>query len=811
MKPSNRKVLAYAAAPVLVAIALAFRLLALGTFDGPEMEAVLLAVALAGFLGGLGPAFLATATGIAAEVALLWWSSGSALLATARDRLELLVFAVSGVLVGLTFEYLLRSRDRERRTREEAVDARRRESETRRTLEMITRCNEVILRAGTEEELYEGICDVVVRVGGYRMCWAGVAENDARRTVRPVARAGHDDGYVAQADVVWDDAPRGRGPIGAALREGHLVVGQVFDTDPSLAPWREEARRRGYASVTAVPVMHGGERLGVLAVYSELPMRFSDEELRFLQVLASDVGFGVGALRQRTAQVRQGIELLVKEGALKASETKFRTYVEAAPVGIFVTDRAGRYLDGNPAALEILGVDAGTLRKLAIADVTEPEDLPRAAAEFQRLLAAGRLDSEYRLRRADGRSVPITLRAVKLDDDHFMAFCQDDTARRAAERARAERDSLLTTVVAAAIDGIWLVDGEGRILEVNDAYCAMSGYSRAELLRMRIPDVEAVEEPEVIAARIAMVRERGFDRFETRHRRKDGSTVELAASGRLLDPASGRMVCFFLDVTERNRAARELREIQAKLARTARLAAMGTLVTGVAHEINNPLTGLTANVGGALEEVTALRDAFARGEPPALAVVAGRTVEVAEMLSDAASGAERIASIVKDLSLFGLPDQKRTVTRLADVVSWALGWLPSWVGEAAEVTAELGEAPAVLASASQMGQVVVNLVTNAALAIPDGRRGHVRVRLGVGAPGTVRLEVIDDGHGIAPGNLDRIFDPFFTTRPKGKGTGLGLSICSAIVGAHGGTIAVASTPGVGTTFRIELPVSGAEA
>jgi len=177
------------------------------------------------------------------------------------------------------------------------------------------------------------------------------------------------------------------------------------------------------------------------------------------------------------------------------------------------------------------------------------------------------------------------------------------------------------------------------------------------------------------------------------------------------------------------------------------------------------------------------------------------------MLGDVTASARRIAGIVKDLAVFGRPDPDRRPTRLDETIQKSLGWLPPFVAERAVVRVEVEEVPEAMASESQIAQVLVNLVDNAALAIPDGRRGEVLIRLGRGLPGMVRLEVSDDGRGIAPELMERILEPFFTTRPQGKGTGLGLSICNAIVTAHGGTLTVKSEVGKGSTFRVELPVA----
>ena len=249
----------------------------------------------------------------------------------------------------------------------------------------------------------------------------------------------------------------------------------------------------------------------------------------------------------------------------------------------------------------------------------------------------------------------------------------------------------------------------------------------------------------------------------------------------------------------------EQRLLRAQLAVSSRLASLGTLVAGVAHEVNNPLAGVMASVTYAIEDQQGLA-ARIRGDEPldrdALALAADAVVEV---LLDAKTGCGRIAQIVSDLSLFGRPNPLRTRVRLGDVATASMRWLPSSVGRAATIRVDDLGAPDVHASAGQLEQVVVNLVTNAAFAIPPGRRGEISIRIFTAASGRAVLEVEDNGTGVDPVTIERIFDPFFTTREVGQGTGLGLPICHAIVSAHGGALTAESVVGEGSTFRVELP------
>ncbi|MGA8890854.1 MAG: PAS domain S-box protein [Anaeromyxobacteraceae bacterium] len=649
-------------------------------------------------------------------------------------------------------------------------------------------------------------------------------------------------------------------------------------------------------------------------------------------VLFLAVGAFVSALADRHRKARDRVAELERETLVRAVEVRARGYVDGAPVAIFVVDGGGRFVDFNPAALDMLCVDAATLLQMSIADITPPAGQERAIAEFHALLETGRLEQEYTLVRRDGRRIEVLLRAVRVAEDRFVAFCQDFTERRQAEERVEANERYLRTTLETALDSFWTIDREGRIVDVNAAACEMLGYSREELLRMRVSDVEALEAPAETAARLDRIRTSGFDRFHTRHRTRDGRLIDVSASVRLIDARGGVMVCFFqdvttglraeaalresearfaaafqgstvamaigaadtgryvelnpafeevtgftreealghtplelqlyvdpsdrerllaalrtsdrppaeevryrnrsgrmgtclvsmrrislhgephllssiVDVTDRTRAEEERAALQVKLAAASRMAALGTLVSGVAHEVNNPLAIVTASQGSALEEIRALQEAARRGASPDAVTLERIADELLEMLVDASTGAERIARIVKDLTIFGRPDPRRTRVRVADVVEGALKWLPSSVTARAEMVMEMGPAPDVLASAGQLEQVVVNLVSNAALAIPDGRRGRIVVRVGGGPGGTATVEVEDDGAGIPSELLERIFEPFFTTRGVGKGTGLGLPISHAIVDAHGGSLDVRSTVGAGSTFRVTLPAA----
>jgi PAS domain S-box-containing protein len=178
-----------------------------------------------------------------------------------------------------------------------------------RALLALTRCNQALTRARDEPTLLQEVCRLVVEVGGYRLCWVGFAQEDEARTVRPVAQAGYEAGYLHTARITWADNERGRGPTGTAIRTRRPAVFQDVAADPDFAPWREEARARGYAAVLGLPLLAEQDALGALTIYAPDPDAFTCEEVDLLRGLADDLAYGLTTLRAR-AEHAQALEAL---------------------------------------------------------------------------------------------------------------------------------------------------------------------------------------------------------------------------------------------------------------------------------------------------------------------------------------------------------------------------------------------------------------------------------------------------------------------------------------------------------------------
>ena len=270
--------------------------------------------------------------------------------------------------------------------------------------------------------------------------------------------------------------------------------------------------------------------------------------------------------------------------------------------------------------------------------------------------------------------------------------------------------------------------------------------------------------------------------------RPDGEVRCVHARGTTTCDAAGvpiRIFGMIQDITERKR-------IEAKLVLGDRMASIGTLAAGVAHEINNPLAYIMSNLDMIVEELLA---------HPQLG-------EVREMATEAREGAERVRRIVRGLRTFSRPDdERRVLLDVRQVLETSINMTFNEIRHRARLVRDFGESLVVEADEARLGPVFINLLVNAAQALPDGQadRNEIRVVTRRVADGRVLVEVHDTGAGIPTDIVGKIFDPFFTTKAIGSGTGLGLSICHGIITDLGGEIVVDSLPGRGCVFRVYLP------
>ncbi|HET9594879.1 MAG TPA: ATP-binding protein [Anaeromyxobacteraceae bacterium] len=375
-------------------------------------------------------------------------------------------------------------------------------------------------------------------------------------------------------------------------------------------------------------------------------------------------------------------------------------------------------------------------------------------------------------------------------------------ARHQAEAATAESERLARAVFERAHDAMVVADGEGCVLDANPAACRLFGLARDAIvgrgLAERLPPARRRE------ARV------GWEKLLAEGE-AEGEAEVLGAGGatRAVEYTSvahivpGRHLSVLRDVTER-------RQLRARLALADKMMSVGTMAAGVAHELNNPLAYVSANLGYLSEALEALRRALPEVDAAREAGGEALVPEMVRAATEGLEGAGRMRLIIRDLLALTRSDGTvRGPVDLGPILESCLHIAWNEIRHRARLERALAPVPFVDGNAARLSQVFLNLLVNAAQAVPEGgpARHVIRVATRLHASGRVAVEVSDTGGGIPPEHLPRIFDPFFTTKPVGSGTGLGLSISHHIVASYGGEIEVETEPGRGTTFRVLLQPS----
>ena len=290
------------------------------------------------------------------------WKPTEAIFET-REQIErrnywaaILALAVGLLVVAIWTATLKRNIAMRQRVEEQL----RRVNRARRAVGM---CGQALVHATDEAALVQQVCGIIVEQAGHRLAWVGYAEQDVAKTVRPVAEAGFNQGYVEMANVTWADSERGHGPTGTCIRTGQTQTVKDIDTDPRKAPWREEARRRGYASSVAIPLRAAGAPLGALSIYSSEVGAFGDEEVSLLTEFAEDLGYGIASLRARAErkQAERQIEHLAYYDSLTQLPNRrlFLDRLQQALAGCARSGRKGALLFVDLDNFKILNETAG--------------------------------------------------------------------------------------------------------------------------------------------------------------------------------------------------------------------------------------------------------------------------------------------------------------------------------------------------------------------------------------------------------------------------------------------------------------------
>ncbi len=476
----------------------------------------------------------------------------------------------------------------------------------------------------------------------------------------------------------------------------------------------------------------------------------------------------------------------------REKEQRFTQLFESLQEGVYICNPEGKLLEVNPALVSILGYESKedllrlTPEQLSVDASGEPA-LGRGGSQSGRTRTR-----EIRLRRKDGGvAVCVDTSTGVLEAGRLIRYqgtLVDVTEKHALEQKLHRQEEFRQHLLESFPDLILVLDLKGRYTFVSARIGELLGYGPDHLLGKNVEDAENTSAELAALYRAVATGKSALTSCEYGSRHRDGSwRTMLGMASPLLD-AEGKPAGVIISV----RDVTMEKKLEQQIIQSERLAAMGQMIGGFAHELNNPLTSILG-MSELLQETETNEGAR-------------------KQLSILHKEARRAAEIVQNLQYFARPPAPgRSQVNLNELVQRTVQ-MQSYPLRKSNITVDfLPEAaiPAVAADPNQLMQVFLNLLLNAEQAIRESReKGTIRVRIGRN-PDSVWIVFQDDGPGIAPENLAHIFDPFFTTKRPGRGTGLGLSICKTVLREHGGNIDVSSAPGGGAVFTITLPVGTA--
>jgi PAS domain S-box-containing protein len=492
-------------------------------------------------------------------------------------------------------------------------------------------------------------------------------------------------------------------------------------------------------------------------------------------------------------------EQIRTEERMRASEDDYRRLFEHVGCGVFISTKEGKFLDVNQALLDMLGYDS----KEEFLKIDIEKDLylnPDDRKRFRQMIERdGRVvDYEVEFKRKDGTPIPILLTGhVRHDRDGniigYEGLNVDLSQRKSMERRLREAHDFLNKLVMSSPNAIIATDMKGDIIIWNRAAEEALGYKAEEVLgKMNISQIY----PEGVAKQVMkMMRAPEYGgagrlmSYPIVYVRRDRKIIDGNLSAAIIYDTRGQEIAtvgIFVDLKERLEMEAKLRNTQAQLLQSEKLAAMGRLTSQIAHELNNPLYGIMNTLELLKTEVSPQ----------------SKRRKILEM---ALSETVRLTDLLRKMLSFSKPDEEEKqpvdVNVILDEILLLVGKQLQENSVKISMSFEKN-LPEVYASRNQLRQVFLNMVSNARDAMPEG--GTLTIRTTANRH-DIRIEVGDTGTGIREEHMGKIFDAFFTTKEGTKGVGLGLSVCYGFIKEHGGDIKVSSRRGEGTVFTIILP------
>ncbi|WP_051283909.1 PAS domain-containing hybrid sensor histidine kinase/response regulator [Desulforegula conservatrix] len=461
---------------------------------------------------------------------------------------------------------------------------------------------------------------------------------------------------------------------------------------------------------------------------------------------------------------------------------------------LWIIDAEGTHLTYiSPSYEKIWGYSSKALYEnlASFIDSVHPEDQPRIRNEIKKVMETGYFDGECRIVRPDGETRWMWVKSFPLKNSNGEIINRIGLARDLTEKKQTELK--YSAIIQTSLVGFLIIDIKSGILEANDAACSMTGYSSAELLGMNISSIEAKYSHEMVVEMLADVSAKGWGRFESRLRSRDGRVIDVDVSVNNLPTEKNSFVVFVRDITEK-------KQLEEHVIQAQRMESIGRLAAGIAHDFNNllsPILGYT--------EMMMLSSQGESAQRP--------------MLDEIKKAAERSKDLIRQLMAFSRKQVIETKnTSFPGIVDGFYKILRRTLRENIEIrTVHNSTGASIIADIGKIEQIIMNLAVNAQDSMPEGgtlviETGSVFLDDAEAAmisglvPGRyATLSVSDSGFGMDAETQKKIFEPFYTTKEEGSGTGLGLATVYGISSQHDGGVAVHSEPGKGSVFVVYIP------
>lgn len=433
-----------------------------------------------------------------------------------------------------------------------------------RALIAATRCGQALLHATEETHLMQQICNIIVQTG-YQFAWVAKAEYDQDRTVRPVAWAGHEEGVQSAIQLSWSDSVRGHGAIDTAIRTGTPRVIQDLSQDPSFAPWRAEAEKRGYRSFCVLPLKISGEVFGALAIYAAETHAFDERELALFTTFAETLSFGIAALRTQKEHSE------ARERFQRGEEEKKNliAVVQNSPDFVGIATPEGQVLFVNKAGRQLVGIAKGAdVRSTQILDYLAPDGIAVVRDIALPTIRAGKFwQGEVPMRHFQSSdSIRVEVRAFPVFSSHreligLACFCHDIRDRKRQE----ENLKVAQFAMDHSGEAILWCGPDSRYTYVNDAACRILGYTREELLSLSVWHIAPRRSARDWSNAWAEFKRRGFSTYDSVVRTKYARDIDVEISVSHMEFGQKEFLCTFMrDISERKRHEQALRGAEEK-------------------------------------------------------------------------------------------------------------------------------------------------------------------------------------------------------------------------------------------------------